>query len=388
MSLIQSWRWFGPNDPVSLSDIRQAGATAVVSALHHIPHGEIWPIEEIRERKAIIEAAGLEWLIVESVPVHESIKTKDKNAELYLENYRVSLRNLAACGLKKVCYNFMPVLDWTRSNLSFPLANGAKALYFDWVDIAVFDLKVLKREGAESFYDPVVLAQVDQRLGEMSGERLQELTDIVLMGVPTEKGISLEQLRDSISVYSKIGKDGLRQNWVYFMESIREVCEEEEIIMTMHPDDPPYAILGLPRIVSNEEDLVFLTEAVPQEFNGICFCTGSLGAGAFNDLPSILDRIGHRVHFVHLRNVKKDRLGNFYEADHLDGDVDMVAVMQRLLALNKSRKDPIPFRPDHGHQMLDDLKKTSNPGYSAIGRLKGLAELRGLMAALDDFKKK
>lgn len=383
MSLIQSWRWFGPNDPVSLSDIRQAGATAVVSALHHIPHGEVWPVTEIRERKAIIEAAGLEWLIVESVPVHESIKTKDKNSEHFLENYRTSLRNLAACGLKKVCYNFMPVLDWTRSNLAYPLANGAKALYFDWVDIAVFDLKVLKREGAEVFYDPEILAQVDQRQAEMTADRLQELTEIVLMGVPTEKGISLDQLRESISVYAKIGKDGLRQNWVYFMESIRQVCEEEGIIMTMHPDDPPYAILGLPRIVSNEEDLVFLTESVPQEFNGICFCTGSLGAGAFNDLPAILDRIGHRVHFVHLRNVKKDRLGNFYEADHLDGDVDMVAVMQRLLAINKSRIEAIPFRPDHGHQMLDDLNKTSNPGYSAIGRLKGLAELRGLMAALN-----
>jgi mannonate dehydratase len=383
MSLIQSWRWFGPNDPVSLSDIRQAGATAVVSALHHIPHGEVWPLEEIIERKTIIEQAGLEWLIVESVPVHESIKTKDKNAEHYLENYRTSLRNLAASGLKKVCYNFMPVLDWTRSNLAYPMANGALALYFDWVDIAVFDLKVLQREGAESFYDSEILAQVDQRHQEMSADRLKELSDIVLMGVPTEKGISLEQLRDSIALYATIGKDGLRKNWVYFMESIRGVCEEEGIIMTMHPDDPPYAILGLPRIVSNQEDLVFLTEAVPQEFNGICFCTGSLGAGTFNDLPTILDRIGHRVHFVHLRNVKKDRLGNFYEADHLDGDVDMVAIMQRLLAINKTRKIPIPFRPDHGHQMLDDLKKTSNPGYSAIGRLKGLAELRGLMAALN-----
>ena len=382
MSLIQSWRWFGPNDPVSLSDIRQAGATAVVSALHHIPHGAVWPIEEIRQRKAVIEAAGLEWLIVESVPVHESIKTRDGNAAHYLENYRTSLRNLASCGLKKVCYNFMPVLDWTRSNLAYPLQNGAKALYFDWVDIAVFDLKVLRREGAESFYDPEILAQVDQRQVEMTAYRLQELTDIVLMGVPTEKGISLDQLRESIAVYAKIGKNGLRENWVYFMEHIREVCEEENIIMTMHPDDPPYGILGLPRIVSNEDDLAFLTEAVPQEFNGICFCTGSLGAGPFNDIPALLDRIGHRVHFVHLRNVKKDRLGNFYEADHLDGDVDMVAVMQRLLELNKTRRVPIPFRPDHGHQMLDDLNKTSNPGYSAIGRLKGLAELRGLMAAL------
>lgn len=383
MSLIQSWRWFGPNDPVSLSDIRQAGATAVVSALHHVPHGAVWTVEEINARKRIIEAAGLEWLIVESVPVHEAIKTRASTCAAYLENYRTSLRNLAACGLKKICYNFMPVLDWTRTDLSFPLANGAKALYFNWVDIALFDLKVLQREGAAAAYHPEVLVQVDQRYAAMSPERLQDLTDIVLMGVPTEKGISLDQLRESILVYNRIGKEGLRDNWVYFMQQIQSVCEEEGIIMTMHPDDPPYAILGLPRIVSNEDDLVFLTQAVPEEFNGICFCTGSLGAGPFNDLPALLAKIGHRVHFVHLRNVKKDRLGNFFEADHLDGDVDMVKVVQRLLAINGTRKTPIPFRPDHGHQMLDDLKKTSNPGYSAIGRLKGLAEIRGLIAALE-----
>lgn len=383
MSLIQSWRWFGPNDPVSLSDIRQAGATAVVSALHHVPHGAVWTVEEINERKRVIEAAGLEWLIVESVPVHEAIKTRASTCAEYLENYRTSLRNLAACGLKKVCYNFMPVLDWTRTDLDFHLANGAKALYFNWVDIALFDLKVLQREGAAAAYHPEVLAQVDQQYAAMSPERLQELTDIVLMGVPTEKGISLDQLRESILVYERIGKEGLRDNWVYFMQQIQSVCEEEGIIMTMHPDDPPYAILGLPRIVSNEADLVFLTEAVPEEFNGICFCTGSLGAGPFNDLPALLAKIGHRVHFVHLRNVKKDRLGNFFEADHLDGDVDMVKVVQRLLAINSTRKTPIPFRPDHGHQMLDDLNKTSNPGYSAIGRLKGLAEIRGLIAALE-----
>lgn len=382
MSLTQSWRWFGPNDPVSLSAIRQAGATAVVSALHHIPHGEIWPLEEIEERKAVIEKAGLEWLIVESVPVHESIKTRDKDCEHYLENYRTSLRNLAACGLRTICYNFMPVLDWTRTDLAYSLPNGAKALYFDWMDLAVFDLKVLKREDAVEDYRSEILAEVDRRYREMDAGRLKELSDIILMGVPTEKGITLEQLQGSIDRYKVIGKNGLRQNWVYFMESIREVCEREKLTMTMHPDDPPYAILGLPRMVSNVDDLVFLTEAVPQAFNGICFCTGSLGAGPFNDLPSMLDKIGHRVHFAHLRNVKKDKLGNFHESDHLDGDVDMVAVVEKLLTLNKSRKNPIPFRPDHGHQMLDDLQKTTNPGYSAIGRLKGLAELRGVIAAL------
>ncbi|EON77426.1 Mannonate dehydratase [Lunatimonas lonarensis] len=381
-ALVETWRWFGPNDPVSLSDIRQAGAKGVVSALHHLPHGEVWTVEEIRERKELIEQAGLEWLVVESVPVHEAIKTRRSDCAIYLENYRASLRNLASCGLRLVCYNFMPVLDWTRTDLAISLPNGAKALYFDWRDLAVFDLYELKREGAEKDYSPQVLEQVQERLSSMSPKRKAELSDIVLMGVPTEKGISLEELRHSIDLYAQIGKQGLRDNWVHFMQSIGEVCQEEGITMTMHPDDPPYAILGLPRIVSNVEDLEFLISAVPESYNAICFCTGSLGAGPFNNLPAMLDRIGDRVAFVHLRNVRKDAMGNFYESDHLDGDVDMVAVMEKLLRINSRRSTPIPFRPDHGHQMLDDLDKVTNPGYSAIGRLKGLAELRGLMLGL------
>ncbi|MCC5936847.1 MAG: mannonate dehydratase [Lunatimonas sp.] len=381
-SLVETWRWFGPNDPVSLSDIRQAGAKGVVSALHHVPHGEVWSLEEIRERKLIIEQAGLKWMVVESVPVHEAIKTRGAECEKYLENYRTSLRNLAACGLRLVCYNFMPVLDWTRTDLGITLPNGAKALYFDWRDLAAFDMFVLKRQGAEQDYRPEVLRQVEARYANMNEARRTELSDIILMGVPTEKGISLEQLQSSIDRYAVIGKEGLRDNWAYFMKAIGPVCEEEGITMTMHPDDPPYAILGLPRIVSHIEDLEYLVQAVPESYNSICFCTGSLGAGPFNDLPAMLDRIGERVEFVHLRNVRKDEMGNFYESDHLDGDVNMVQVMDKLLQLTSRRKSPLPFRPDHGHQMLDDLHKTTNPGYSAIGRLKGLGELRGLIAGL------
>lgn len=381
-SLLQSWRWYGPNDPVSLSDIRQAGATGVVSALHHIPHGDIWPLEEILERKSIIEAAGLEWVVVESVPVHEAIKTRSKDAEAYLENYRQTLKNLAAAGIYTVCYNFMPVLDWTRTNLAYLLPNGAKALYFDWVDLAAFDKYVLQREGFADFYRSEVLAQVDERYRFMPAERLAELTEIVLMGVPTEGSITLEYLHQSIEVYKSIGKEGLLNNLGYFLESIQEVCEQNGIQMTIHPDDPPFPILGLPRIASGREDLQKILQKVDRPFNGVCFCTGSLGAGDARVLPDLLKEIGDRVHFVHLRNVKKDALGNFYESDHLDGDVDMEAIMEELVLINQKRDQPIPFRPDHGHQMLDDLAKVTNPGYSAIGRLKGLAELRGLEAGI------
>jgi mannonate dehydratase len=381
-SLLQSWRWYGPNDPVSLSDIRQAGATGVVSALHHIPHGEIWPLEEIFERKSIIEAAGLEWVVVESVPVHEAIKTRSKDAEAYLENYRQTLKNVAVAGIYTVCYNFMPVLDWTRTNLSYPLSNGSKALYFDWVDLAVFDKYVLKREGFEDLYRQEVLAQVDERIRNLSPQRLNELTEIVLMGVPTEGSITLEHLHQSIEIYKNIGKQGLLNNLGYFLQSIQDVCEAEGIQMTIHPDDPPFPILGLPRIASGREDLKKILQKVDRPFNGVCFCTGSLGAGDADVLPQLLKEIGDRVHFVHLRNVRKDALGNFYESDHLDGDVDMEAIMKELVLINQQREQPIPFRPDHGHQMLDDLAKVTNPGYSAIGRLKGLAELRGLEAGI------
>ncbi len=376
--LAQTWRWYGPSDPVSLQDVKQAGASGIVSALHHVPHGEVWPIADIAERKRIIEEANLYWAVAESIPVHEAIKTRRADADKYIENYRQSLRNLAACGINTVCYNFMPVLDWTRTQLDLEMPNGAKALYFDWTDLAVFDLYILKRHGAERDYPEAIVKRADERFGTMDAQAINHLGEIVLMGVPTEKGVTVEQLQASIEEYKSIGRDGLRQNLRYFLSAIADVCKETGIKLTIHPDDPPYPILGLPRIASSKEDLQFIIDAVDEPFNGICFCTGSLGAGVQNDPVDIFEAVKDRVYFAHLRNVKKDDEGNFFEADHLGGDVDMYAVMKALVAENQKRTDPIPFRPDHGHQMLDDLHKTTNPGYSAIGRLRGLAELRGL----------
>lgn len=356
----------------------QAGATGIVSALHHIPHGQVWPLDEIKERKLIIEEAGLEWVVVESVPVHEAIKTRSADCEKYLDNYRQTLYNLSACGIKTVCYNFMPVLDWTRTNLAYTLKNGAKALYFNWADLALFDMYILQRAGAEADYDETVVEEARNRFKQYSEADIQALNDIILMGVPTEDSVTVEQLLQSIEIYKSIGHQGLRENLAYFLESIMDVCEETGINMTVHPDDPPFPILGLPRIASSKEDLLYIINSVDRPANGICFCTGSLGAGGHNQPVEILKEVGHRVYFAHLRNVLKDEAGNFYESDHLAGDVDMYGVMRELIAINEKRAQPIPFRPDHGHQMLDDLNKVTNPGYSAIGRLRGLAELRGL----------
>jgi mannonate dehydratase len=383
MSLLQSWRWYGPNDPVTLQDVKQAGATGIVSALHHMAHGAVWPVEEIQERKKVIEDAGLQWAVVESVPVHEAIKTRSADCDKYLDNYRQTLRNLAACGLTTVCYNFMPVLDWTRTNLAYELPNGAKALLFDWVNLAVFDLYILKREGAEKDYASAIVEQAQERYKSFSEYDLKMLSDIILMGVPTEGSVTIEELSKSIDIYKSIGHEGLRKNLTYFLESIMDVCEETDIKMTIHPDDPPYPILGLPRIASSKEDLLYIIEKVDREPNGICFCTGSLGAGGHNNPVEILKVVGHRVYFAHLRNVLKNESGSFYESDHLAGDVDMYSVMKELVAINKQREQSIPFRPDHGHQMLDDLHKVTNPGYSAIGRLRGLAELRGLEMGIE-----
>ena len=376
--LIQSWRWYGPSDPVTLQDVKQAGATGIVSALHQIPHGEIWPVEAILERKAIIEAEGLQWVVVESLPIHEAIKTRRPDAGRYIENYKQSLNNLAECGIKTVCYNFMPVLDWTRTQLDLTMTDGSKALYFNWIDLAVFDIYILKRTDAAADYSEAITKQAAERFNAMTEDQLAELRINVLMGIPNEKEIEIEALRNSIDEYQKIGATGLKENLVYFLTAIADVCERTGIKMAIHPDDPPYPILGLPRIVSTQEDLVYLTKEVDKAFNGICFCTGSLGAGVNNDLIEIFEAIKERVYFLHLRNVSKDEEGNFYEADHLGGDVNMYEVMKVVTAENSKRENPIPFRPDHGHQMLDDLHKVSNPGYSAIGRLRGLAELRGL----------
>ncbi len=374
----QTWRWYGPNDPVSLQDIKQAGATGIVTALHHISHGEVWPLEDIQERKRIIEEAGLTWSVVESVPVHEAIKTRRADAGLYIENYKQSLRNLAACGIRIVTYNFMPVLDWTRTKLDLEMPNGAKALYFNWTDLAAFDLFVLKRVGAEADYPENVVAAAKAKFSNYTAEDIEDLNRVILMGIPSEKDITLEDLQSSLEVYKEIGFDGLLDNLLWFLNEIAEVCEQNHIRMAIHPDDPPYPILGLPRIASGKEDYLKIIQGVDRAFNGVCFCTGSLGAGKHNNVPEIAEAIKHRVYFAHFRNVKKDADGNFFEADHLGGDVDMAAVLKIFIEENQHRDTSIPFRPDHGHQMLDDLHKQTNPGYSAIGRLRGLAEMRGL----------
>ncbi|GJN62630.1 mannonate dehydratase [Elizabethkingia anophelis] len=376
--LEQTWRWYGPEDPVSLQDIKQAGATGIVTALHHIPHGEIWPLDEIAKRKKIIEEAGFRWSVVESVPVHEAIKTRSEHVTHYIANYRQTLKNLAENGIKTVCYNFMPVLDWTRTQLDLELKDGSKALYFNWIDLAVFDLFMLKRKNAEADYTDSVRKEAKERFENYTNEQLNQLQMNILMGIPGEKNIEIEELNKSIELYSTIGAEGLRQNLLYFLQSIADICEEYGISMTIHPDDPPYPILGLPRIAGNLEDFKYIIRGVDKKFNGICFCTGSLGAGKAEQLAQMFSELKDRVYFIHLRNVQKDAHGNFYEADHLDGDVNMYEVMKVIAEENQKRETAIPFRPDHGHQMLDDLQKTTNPGYSAIGRLRGLAELRGL----------
>ena len=376
--LEQTWRWYGPNDSVSLSDVKQAGATGIVSALHYIPHGEVWPVADILERKKTIEAAGLVWSVVESVPVHESIKTKSEDAAKYIENYKQTLSNLAECGIFTVCYNFMPVLDWTRTDLAYEMKDGSKALYFNWSDLALFDIHILKREGAQQDYNEIILKEVEQKIATLSEDDKKALAQNILMGIPTEKEILLEDLTASIEIYKNIGTEGLRNNLIWFLNEIAETCESAGIKMTIHPDDPPFPILGLPRIVSNYENYQELLKGVDQSFNGFCYCTGSLGANPNNDLLAIFELIKDRVYFTHLRNVRIDEIGNFYESDHLDGNVNMYNVMKAILEENQKRNQPIPFRPDHGHQMLDDLSKVTNPGYSAIGRLRGIAELRGL----------
>ena len=375
---IQSWRWYGPEDPVRLSDVKQAGATGIVTALHYIPHGEVWPLEDIKKRQQEIEAAGLRWEVVESVNVHEAIKTRSGDYAGYLEKYKETLRNLAACGIRRVCYNFMPVLDWTRTQLDYRVADGSRALRFDWTDLAVFDVHILKRAGAEADYAPQVLQTAQERFSAYDAVHTSRLSDNILMGVPGEASATTDQLLQSIAIYKNLGRDGLRDNLAYFLENIMDTCEEQEVKMTIHPDDPPFSILGLPRIVTSLEDILWLLKRVDRSPNGLCYCTGSLGAGQHNNLVEILQQTGDRVYFAHLRNVRKEADGSFYEADHLAGDNDMYAIMKSLVAAQQQQAAPIPLRPDHGHQMLDDLNKQTNPGYSAIGRLRGLAELRGL----------
>jgi mannonate dehydratase len=378
MKLKQTWRWFGPNDPVTLEDVLQTGAEGIVTALHHIPHGELWSVEEIMKRKDFIMARGLTWDVVESVTIHEDIKTRTGRYQHWIDLYKQTLRNLAACGIKIVTYNFMPVNDWTRTNLDHPMKDGSKALYFNWYDMALFDIYLLERAGAEKDYPAAVLEAAEQRFKLSTSESREHLANVVMFGIPGEKKSTLADMRARLEVYRDIDRHALRDNLVYFLSQITPVADEVGIKLAIHPDDPPYDILGLPRIVRNMDDYQFIISSVPAASNGACFCTGSLGASFDNDLPDMAKKIGDKIHFVHLRNVKKDAAGNFYEDDHLGGDVDMYAVMKEILTIQQTKDASIPFRPDHGHQMLDDLAKTTNPGYSCIGRLRGLAELRGL----------
>lgn len=382
----QSWRWYGPHDPIALSTIKQAGAHGVVTALHHIPVGEVWTEEEIRKRIELLEESNrnlhfeLQWNVVESLPVHEHIKQGKADRDEYIEKYKTSLANLAKCGITRVCYNFMPVLDWLRSNVKYQLEDGSSALLYDYVDVAIFDLFILKREAAEKDYENTILEKAKEKYSHMDQQEIAVLEESLLMALPgDEKGFTLEKLRKGIRNYEAISEDQLRENLVYFLEAVIPTADELGVNLAIHPDDPPWPVLGLPRVVSSAEDLEYIFKKVPQKANGLTFCSGSLGASPKNDLPAIIGKWYDRIHFVHLRSVQRDHNSCFYEANHLEGSANMFELVKTFYEnQQKHQREAIPMRPDHGHLMLQDKDKSFYPGYSAIGRLRGLAELRGL----------
>ena len=394
MGMIQTWRWYGPNDPVTLTDIRQAGATGIVTALHEIPIGEVWPVEELEKRKRMIEwdysqstprRRGLEWSVIESIPVHEDIKLGKPNRDEWIEKYQQNLRNVGWVGIHNVCYNFMPVVDWTRTNLEMELEDGARALAFDMIEFIVFDVYMLKRENAVNDYSEENLEKAKEKFESMSDEQRYVLQKNIIAGLPGgQEGYSINTFRSKLEEYKNIDSAQYRENLAYFIKAVAPVAEESGVRLSIHPDDPPIPLFGLPRVVSTEEDLAFLLSTYDSQYNGFTMCTGSYGVRPDNDLVGMIERYGNKLNFAHLRSTQRDGGGSFHEAGHLRGDVDMFNVITAILKEQKKRysahrqDERIPMRADHGHTILDDLNKKTNPGYSAIGLLRGMAELRGL----------